>query len=101
MTLRLAGVALHLGAGARCGVLGPEVPAADAAGDRPRAVLLSPDPERPGRLATAGNLEPLADLAGRLLVIAILTVLPLALALAAEQPQAAEGVTDIRMAAPG
>ena len=57
-----------------------------------RGVLLGPDPERPWRLAAAGNLEPLAGLAGRLLAVAILTSLALALALAAEQPQAAEGV---------
>jgi hypothetical protein len=66
--------------------------AADPAGDRPRGVLLGPDPERPGRLAAAGHLEPLAGLAGRRLPVAVLTVLLLIIALAAEQPQAAEGV---------
>jgi hypothetical protein len=62
------------------GVLGLEVLAAEPAGDRPRGVLLSPDPERPGRLAATGHLEPLAGLAGRLLPVAILTALPLSVA---------------------
>jgi hypothetical protein len=66
--------------------------AADAAGDRPGGVLPGPDPERPGRLAAADDLEPLAGLPGRLLPLAVLTALPLALALATEQAQAAEGV---------
>jgi hypothetical protein len=52
-------------------------------------VLLGPDPERPGWLATAGDLEPLPGLAGRRLPVAVLT---LVLALAAEQTEAAEGV---------
>jgi hypothetical protein len=43
-------------------------------------------------VAAAGDLEPLAGLAGRLLPVAVLTVLVLPLALAAEQAQAAEGV---------
>jgi hypothetical protein len=59
------------------GVLGLEVLAADAAGDRPGRVLPGPDPERPWRLAAAGGLEPLAGLPGRLSPVA---VLPLALA---------------------
>ena len=74
------------------GVLGLEVLAADPAGDWPGGILLGPDPERPGRLAAAGDLEPLAGLAGGLLAVAVLTALLLALALAAEQTQAAEGV---------
>jgi hypothetical protein len=74
------------------GVIGLEVLAADPAGDRPRRVLLGPEPERPGRLAATGHLEPLAGLAGRLPAIAVLAALLLALALAAEQPRAAEGV---------
>jgi hypothetical protein len=69
-----------------------EVLAADAAGDRPGGVLLGPDPERPWRLAATGDLEPLAGLAGGLLPVAVLTVLVLPLALAAERAQAAEGV---------
>jgi hypothetical protein len=72
------------------GVLGLEVLAADAAGDRPGGVLLGPDPERPRRLAATGHLEPLASLAGRLWPVAVLPAL--LLALASEQPQAAEGV---------
>jgi hypothetical protein len=71
------------------GVLGLEVLAADAAGDRSGGVLLGPDPERPRRLAATGHLEPLAGLAG-LLALAVLVAL--LLALASEQPQAAEGV---------
>jgi Nuclease-related domain len=77
---------------ARGGVLGLEVLAADPAGDRPGRVLLGADPERPGWLAAAGHLEPLAGLPGGLLPVAVLTVLSLALALATEEPQAAEGV---------
>src|SRR4029450_6301089 len=73
------------------GVLGLEVLAADPAGDRPGRVLLGADPERPGRLAAAGHLKPLARLAGRLLPIAVLT-LSLTAALATEHAQAAEGV---------
>ena len=75
-------------------VLGLEVLAADPAGDRPGRVLLDPDPERPGWLAAAGHLEPLASLAGGGLAVAVLTgrsaLLPPALA--TEQAQAAEGV---------
>ena len=71
------------------GVLGLEVLAADAAGDWPGGVLLGPDPERPGRLAAAGHLEPLAGLLSGLLPVAVLS---LTLALATEQPKAAEGV---------
>jgi hypothetical protein len=78
------------------GVLSLEVLAADPADDRSWGVLLGADPERPWRLAAAGDLEPLAGLAGGLLPVAVLTglptVSPLALALAAEQAQAAEGV---------
>jgi hypothetical protein len=74
------------------GVLGLEVLAADPAGDRPESVLLGPDPERPGWLAAAGDLEPLAGLAGGLLAIAVLPIPALVMALAAEQAQAAEGV---------
>jgi hypothetical protein len=66
--------------------------AADAAGDRPRGVLLGPDPERPWRLAAAGDLEPLAGLAGRLLPVAVLTLLSFTLALATEEADAAERV---------
>jgi hypothetical protein len=77
---------------AASGVLGLEVLAADPAGDRPRRVLLGPDPERPGRLAAAGDLEPLAGLAGRLLPIAVLTRLSFPVALATDQAEAAEGV---------
>jgi hypothetical protein len=66
---------------ARCSVLGLEGLAADAAGDRPRRVLLGADPEPPGRLAAAGDLEPLAGLAGGLLPVAVLSI---ALALAAK-----------------
>jgi hypothetical protein len=74
------------------GILRLEVLAADSVGDRPRGVLLGADPERPWRLAAAGDLEPLAGLAGGLLPVAVLTSLPTILALAAEQAQAAEGV---------
>jgi hypothetical protein len=74
------------------GVLGLEVLAADPAGDGPGGVLLGPDPERPGRLAAAGDLEPLAGLAGRLLAVAVLAILALAVALAAEEAEAAEDV---------
>jgi hypothetical protein len=77
---------------ARHGVLRLEVLAADPAGDRPRGCTASADPERPGRLAAAGDLEPLARLAGRLLPIAVLPALPLVLSLTAEEAQAAEGV---------
>src|SRR5512132_2266327 len=73
-------------------MVGLELLAADPAGDRPGAVLLGPDPERPGWLAAADDLEPLAGLPGGLLAVAVLSVLPLALALATEQSQAAEGV---------
>lgn len=59
---------------------GLEVLAADAAADGPGAVLLSADPERAGRLAAVGHLEPLAGLAGRLLPVAVLTLLVLVLA---------------------
>jgi hypothetical protein len=58
---------------ARCGVLGLEVLTADAAGDRARGVLLGADPKWPGWLAAAGDLEPLAGLADRLLPVAVLT----------------------------
>jgi hypothetical protein len=74
---------------ARRGVLRLEVVAADSAGDWLGSVLLGPDPERPGWLAAAGHLEPLAGLAGGLLPVA---VLPLAFILATEEAQAAEGV---------
>ena len=63
------------------GVLGLEVLAADAGRDGPGGVLLGPDPERPGRLAAAGHLEPLAGLAGRRLPFAVLAALLLALTL--------------------
>ena len=58
----------------------------------PGGVLLGPDPERPGRLAATGHLEPLASLAGRLLPIAVLPLLSFTVALAAEEAEAAEGV---------
>jgi hypothetical protein len=62
------------------------------------------DPERSWGLAAAGDLEPLAFLAGRLLPVAVLaglpTVLPVALALATEQPQVAEVSRCSQMAAP-
>jgi hypothetical protein len=77
-----------------------EVLAADAAGDRPGGVLLGPDPERPGRLAAAGHLEPLAGLAGGLLPVAVLTLLTLALALATEEAQARKVSRYSRIAAP-
>ena len=75
-------------------LLGLEVLAADSAGDRPGRVLLGADPERPGRLAAAGDLEPLEGLAGGLLPVAVLTCLSasLPLALATEQTKGAEGV---------
>jgi hypothetical protein len=79
------------------GVLGLEVLAADPAGDRPGSVLLGADPERPWRLAAAGDLEQLASLTGRLLAVAVLL---LALASAADQAEAAEDVADSRIAAP-
>jgi hypothetical protein len=84
------------------GVLGLEVLAADPAGDGPGGVLLGPDPERPGRLAAAGDLEPLAGLAGGLLAVAILPGFSalMLLSLAAEQTQAAEVSRYSRMAAP-
>jgi hypothetical protein len=74
------------------GVLGLEFLAADAASDRARGVLLGPDPEGPGWLAVAGDLEPLAGLASGLLPVAVLALLALTVTLATEQSQAAEGV---------
>jgi hypothetical protein len=82
------------------GVLGVEVLAADPADDRPGSVLLGPDPERPGRLAAAGDLEPLAGLAGGLPPVSVLTLVSFTVALAAERPRRRKVSRYSRMAVP-